>query len=252
MAEEAIPQAAPVGVVQFEMENDANAGSADGKGVNNLAAHFEKAAPQDVTETFLYLREIQAELFNIINTELSIREDLRCSDLHAITGLDGTPAGSIRTFTGQDSPIDWGIYAYVGQPKNGFTNLHLTFYVDPSIDVPHLGLALGTSPEIFYYLDLTPRVDFWNTEGPAYFLKYLSSMNQASLDVRRDASTGYFNSASPLIRAGCGPLHMCGLCPLAVFREKVLPHFYTYVRTWVQMVKAAKKVSLQYSAKLER
>ena len=44
-------------------------------------------------------------------------------------------------------------------PPLGFTNMHVTAWLGPHIDVPHLGIAWGTLPDLWFYIDYNPRSD---------------------------------------------------------------------------------------------
>ena len=70
----------------------------------------------------------------------------------------GTGAiGELHTYTGPE--MDWLVHSYLGDPEKGFTNMHLTGWLGPQTKVPHLGIAWGTLPELWFYVDLQPRSD---------------------------------------------------------------------------------------------
>jgi len=121
--------------------------------------HFKEDQLQDTTEVFDQLIGIRNGIWDKISAQLPAAEDDKNSDLRNFNDVNGDHIGQMRNFYGVDNPIDWVIHSNVGSPKKTFTNIHLTTYLDQTVDTPHLGFALGTLPDVFFYIDLMPRVD---------------------------------------------------------------------------------------------
>ncbi|NWF70653.1 MAG: hypothetical protein HXY40_16335 [Chloroflexi bacterium] len=204
---------------------------------HNLADVFDSHAPSDKTAHFHDLLRLREQAWMLVNENLDLREDLACQDIRDIPALDGQIVGNIHTYTGRSSPVDWLIRSWIGRPVTGFTNIHLTCWLNSSVDVPHLGFALGTAPDVFFYCDLLPRYELM--VQPQHLDQYYEPLNQLWVDLRRERSVTLFNPVNAYIRSTISPVALLGLVPYAVFKEKVEGAILHYVRYWVDLVKNA-------------
>lgn len=120
----------------------------------------------------------------------------------------GTPdglRGSLAAYTGAD--LDWVIDSWIANPERGFSNHHLTAWLPPTVKVPHLGLAIGTIPELFFYLDLVPRADLW--VDTAELDRYHAVYNHRRLEIAADARFTPFVSREVYIRGALSPVGIC-------------------------------------------
>ncbi|WGL16839.1 hypothetical protein PVT68_00725 [Microbulbifer bruguierae] len=209
-----------------------------------FAAHLDGDNHIDTSETYTAVLATRDRVWEKISSALSLREDTRCADLHQFNTLEGEPIGRMRTFTGDASPIDWVIHSNIGSPQKTFTNIHLTIYVDDSVDVPHLGMAFGTLPDAFFYVDPMPRYEVLSE--PGYLQKYLAPLNEAYMALQNElfeAGVKPFNPAMPFIRSSLSPVALAGVVPLAFYLEKVEPKIFAYVDHWIELVKNAQPVT---------
>lgn len=210
-----------------------------------FAAIYEEKVRADTRSSFETLLGVRDRCFEMIQAAIPLREDLKASDLREIPALDGGVAGNMRTYTGQGSPVDWIVRSWIGKPESGFTNMHLTCWLDETIEVPHLGMALGTIPDVFFYVDFVPRYE--PVLHPEHLVKYHDSMNELWMGFRKALyeqapAIRPFDARMPFIRSSLSPIALTGVVPLAYFQEQVEPHFYRYVERWIELVKAAAPV----------
>ncbi|MCS6843220.1 MAG: hypothetical protein NZ528_02700 [Caldilineales bacterium] len=205
--------------------------------VNHLADVLDAHAPRDNRAVFDYLLDVRERAWQIVQAGLCLREDLACRDIQTIRGLDGSVVGNIHTYTGDGSPVDWVVRSWVGRPETGFTNIHLTCWLTEDVEVPHLGFALGTAPDVFCYVDFLPRYD-----PPASFEhldRYHERLNETWIALRRHPAYRTFNPVHLYTRSTLSPIAVCGLLPFDDFRAVVEPVMLQYVAKWVELVQAA-------------
>ncbi|AQQ67904.1 hypothetical protein Mag101_09805 [Microbulbifer agarilyticus] len=208
-----------------------------------FVAHLAGDVKIDTSETFDAVMTTRDRIWEKIQNSLSLKEDLRCADLHNFDNLNGEHIGRMRTFTGDQSPVDWIIHSNIGTPQNTFTNIHLTIYLDDSVDVPHLGMAFGTLPDAFFYIDPMPRYE--PLSYPEHLQEYLSPLNDIYMSLQAElfeAGVKPFNAAMPFIRGSLSPVALAGIAPLDFYREKVEPKVFAYVDHWLKLVHEAKAV----------
>jgi hypothetical protein len=159
-------------------------------------------------------------------------------------GLDryGSPdglRGTLAAYTGAE--LDWVIDSWIADPLRGFCNHHLTAWLPSSVRVPHLGLAIGTIPELFFYLDLIPRADPWVDTGELD--RYHAAYNHRRLEVTSDARFSPFVSREIYIRGALSPI---GLCVTAPVTERTIHDCMDLaaetVERWIGWVKDAPPV----------
>lgn len=116
------------------------------------------------------------------------------------------PGGTLNAYT-DSKEVDWFVHSYIGEFKKAFVNVHITAWLGPHIDVPHLGMAWGTSPRPWFYFDHMPRR--FPTVNPDYFDKYIGYRNERYLKLKTDDRMTVFTSRDPFIRQSLSPTAMC-------------------------------------------
>jgi hypothetical protein len=136
--------------------------------------------------TFDALWAITNAMFEKVKARFQLTMDPSTADLQPYAGTGGA-AGYLSAFSGPE--IDWLIHSWTGNPEASFTNMHLTINLGPHIDVPNFGFALGTIPDLFWYMDTMPRREL--VTDPAYVDRYWSG--QANEAFMAQISTPDFN-----------------------------------------------------------
>ena len=109
--------------------------------------------------------------------------------------------GSLKAYSGED--IDWFIHSFIGSPESSFTNMHITISLGPQYLVPNFGFALGTIPDLFWYMDYIPRVDLVNNID--YVDRYYTEVNQEFLELQSDSRFNPFISRDLYTRVAMTP-----------------------------------------------
>jgi hypothetical protein len=147
--------------------------------------------------------------------------------------------GELRAFTGDR--LDWVIDSWIGSPAQGFTNHHLTIWLDDSVAVPHLAFAMGTIPDLFVFCDLVPRSDLWT--DLATLDRYHATFNDLRLQVSADARFTPFVSKEVYIRQAISPI---GLCEAGAATDENIDLAFSYfdqlMTRWIPWVKEAPPV----------
>jgi hypothetical protein len=215
-----------------------------------LADVLDAHAPVNNTAVFNHLLNVREQAWEIIKQGLSLREDFACKDIEHIRDLQGNVVGNMHTYTGDKSPVDWIIRSWIGKPETGFTNIHLTLWLKEEIDVPHLGMAWGTAPDVFCYTDFLPRYD-----APANFEhlnQYHEQLNEKWIAMRRNPAYKTFTPVHLYTRSALSPIAICGLLPFADFNAVVEPMMLEYARKWVELVNNAKPIAPEKRAALKQ
>lgn len=159
---------------------------------------------EDRQSAFDELWQITCELFERVQERFELQRDPSCDGLMPYTGNDGAK-GYLANYVGPE--IDWLTHSWTGNPKASFTNMHLTVGLGPQVDAPHLGFALGTTPNFFVYMDYLPRRDLWT--NPDYCDKYYGEANQAYLAMQADPNFSDFVSHDFYTRVAQSPASIC-------------------------------------------
>ena len=164
----------------------------------------------DNRETFDALWGLLGEQFNKVETRFELNPDPSTADLQPYQAPDGSGAGGhLSAFSGPD--IDWLIFSWVGNPKKSFTNMHLTISLASKYEAPNLGLAFGTAPHLFWYMDYTPRVDL--PANPWYMDKYYAELNEEHLRLHDDPDLTTFISRDLYMRVTQTAASLCFTAP---------------------------------------
>jgi hypothetical protein len=159
----------------------------------------------DNSATFDRLWIITCALFERVKTRFALTMDPCTGDLQPYSGKDGA-AGYLAAYSAPE--IDWLIHSWTGNPKASFTNMHLTINLGPQIDVPSFGFALGTMPDIFWYMDTMPRKEL--VSNPDYVDAYFGGEpNQAVFAQLAQEGFSPFVSRDVYTRASLSPNAFC-------------------------------------------
>lgn len=161
----------------------------------------------DNQENFDALWSLIGEMFVKVQAKFDLTMDPCCGHLQPYNGLADTGAtGYIGAYSGPD--VDWLIHSWTGNPQASFTNMHLTISLGPHINVPHFGFALGTIPDIFWYMDYLPRCDM--LLNPEYAEKYYyADPNDQFIEMDRNESFKPFLSREFFTRLAQTPNSIC-------------------------------------------
>lgn len=153
----------------------------------------------DNSETFVQLWDIYRSARQLFDKRFKVSMDLGCAEfVPEYEGLPGTGArGMVSAWSGPE--IDWFIHSWIGNPKHSFTNMHFTVWLGPHIKVPHLAIALGTVPDVFFYCDFLARAD--TTIDLDHFDRYFGGeTNDEYFAFRRNPNMVQFVSPSNYVR----------------------------------------------------
>ncbi len=160
----------------------------------------------DNRATFDALWGLLGQQFDKVSARFELQRDPSTAELQPYKAIDGSGAGgNLSTFTGPE--IDWLVYSWVGNPKLSFSNMHLTVSLSSKFDAPHLGLAFGTAPDIFFYMDFIPRKDL--AANPEYMDKYYRELNEEHLRLQDDPGLSSFISRSLYMRVTQTAASLC-------------------------------------------
>lgn len=208
--------------------------------IQSVEELIAESAPRDNQLNFSAMWEILSELRERIAQRFSLTLDPSVRDLATYGSADGSTQGHLAAYTGE--AIDWMIHAYMGSPSLGFSNMHLTVWLGPEIDVPHFGMALGTIPDMFCYLDLVPRVDL--NVDLAYLDRYYEGRNETYLAFEADPAFRPFTSRTLYMRQAQSRTSLCYMAePTAANLEKFRQAAHAQLDQWLRWVDEATPVS---------
>ncbi len=211
-------------------------------GITQSIEEMVSARPDvDNQEHFDALWSLIGEMLDKVKARFELEMDPCCEDLQPYVGLPETGAkGYIGAYSGPE--IDWLIHSWTGNPKASFTNLHLTINLGPQVDVPHFGFALGTVPDLFWYMDYVPRRELLiDTDYADRY--YYGETNDTFVEMDRNPDFTAFVSREFYTRLAQSPNSICVGAPindetLAVVRK--LAH--QQIDRWLEWVDAAEPV----------
>ena len=221
------------------------------KVLKSIEEMFDESQDVDNQEAFDALWGITCELFEKVKARFELNKDPCCKDLHPYKGLDGESGGVLDTYTGP--AIDWLVHAWTGNPKASFTNMHLTIGLGPHINVPNFGFALGTTPDLFAYMDFLPRIDYI-TDTDYVQRYYDGAPNKMYLDMAADSNFKSFVSHHMYTRVSLSPNALCLSADNNEANiEQLRKIAHERIDTWLQWVDDAEPVpQAQRAALAER
>mgnify|MGYP005841314383 CR=1 FL=1 len=163
----------------------------------------------DNSDVFLKLWDVLGTLRSKLDARFTLQADVSTADLQPYQSLTGDAKGLLSAFTGDE--VDWMVHSYIGNPKQSFCNMHLTVWLGAQTNVPHFGMALGTMPDIFMYIDYVPRVDLMTDLD--YLDTYYEPANERYLEFHKDPQFSPFISKSLYMRQSQSQTSLCFLCP---------------------------------------
>lgn len=204
---------------------------------------FDRREKTDSTATFERLWSITEELMEKIEARFELTRDPSTEDLESYRGEAEYPAGRLAAYTGPE--MDWLVHSWIGNPTLGFTNMHVTAWLGPQIDVPHLGIAWGTLPDLWFYIDFNARSDLMlDTDS---LDKYFAPLNDEYLELRGDEGLAPFVSKALYVRQALSDVAICFTTPGTVWDEDRLNQIselaHKRVDAWLAHVDAAEPVA---------
>jgi hypothetical protein len=173
--------------------------------VRSVAERLDQGAGGDVTSLHHFIQRGMRKLAERLYAAFPVKPHPVSAPFRSFAAPNGQMIGELTASSG--APIEWSIDSFIASPAMGFCNHHLTTYLDASVRVPHLGLAIGTIPQLFFYCDLVPRSDLWvNTEEMD---RYHARFNDRVLRVAADKRFAPFVSREIYIREALSPSAIC-------------------------------------------
>lgn len=192
---------------------------------------------------FEALWKIFAELRSKIDARFELKLDPSCESFQSYSNDEGQGQGTINALTGPE--MDWMIHSWMGTPQSTFTNMHLTAWLGPQINTPHLWMAMGTIPDLFLYFDYGPRADLC-LDTP-YLDKYYGEVNERYMDIQNTPDLPQFISQDLLTRQFISPTGIClaGVKPTAEVMEEISTLAHEHLDRWLGWVEAAEPVPVE-------
>jgi len=173
---------------------------------------IDESGPIDVTDIYEQWREALAGLMHQVESRFDLKLDPSTNGLEVAGEIGSGIHGQVQCFSGPD--IDWMVYSWMADTKNGFANLHLTISPGAHVDIPGFGLAFanfGARP--WGFIDLFPRRDL--VTDTDYYFKYYDQLNAGWLELRRNNPwLDWFTSPTAYIRAATSPIAFCYSGPM--------------------------------------
>lgn len=179
--------------------------------VKSLLELVDERPQVDNQELFDALWQIMVSLRQKVNGRFELHLDPSTAELQQYTSLDGRAQGHLSAFAGPE--IDWMVHSWIGTPQTSFTNMHLTIWLGPQTRVPHFGMALGTMPDVFVYMDYVPRTDLMTDLD--YLDRYYQPANESFLRLKEDGRFSPFVSKALYMRQSQSHTSHCYLVPPA-------------------------------------
>ena len=192
----------------------------------------------DNSAEFTELWNLLGRLKQRVADQFELHEDRSSAGLQPYHGLpdSGGACGFMSHFAGPE--IDWLVHSWVGNPQHSFSNMHLTISLGAQYDVPHLGLAFGTTPDLFFYTDYVPRKDLWL--NPEYMDRYYLEANKHFLELHNDRQFNSFISQDVYTRVAQSATSLCVMAPLnEQTRATAERHARAMLERWIGWVKNA-------------
>jgi len=166
---------------------------------------FDRRPQRDTTEVVAHLWATTGELMAKLGDRFELARDPSTDDLESYRGASEFPAGRLAAYSGPE--IDWLVHSRMGNPPAGFTNMHVTAWLGPQIEVPHFGFACGTLPDVWFYVDYNPRSDLM--VDTAALERYYQPLNEQFLALRADAGLVPFTSKALYVRQALSHVALC-------------------------------------------
>jgi hypothetical protein len=198
--------------------------------VRTIQEILDEKAPFDASTVldrfWAEMGDLRARLMEVV--ELHPHEQWQ--DLRHYGTDDGGARGELLAMQGPT--VDYFVNSYIGNPALGFTNCHFNAWVAPELLTPHLGIVFGTIPDLFFYVDVTSRVDM--VEDGGYLDRYHAQLNERWLAHRELDGFTPFHSVDPYIRLSASPVAQGWSAPLTEENlQAVFGIARSYLETWL-------------------
>jgi hypothetical protein len=198
--------------------------------VKTIQEIMEEKAPFDATTVldrfWAEMGVLRAKLMDAV--ELHPHEQWQ--DLQHYEANDGGARGELLAYRGPK--IDYFVNSYIGNPALGFTNVHFNVWVSPEYLTPHLGLVLGTIPDLFSYADVTSRLD--PVEHGEHLDRYHGQLNESWLADQANEALTPFTSIDAYIRLSASPVAQGYTSTLSEENlDTVFGIAHRYLDTWI-------------------
>ncbi len=215
--------------------------------IQSVEELIQQAPDRNNQEHFKAMWQVLTELRDRIARRFALRLDPSVADLGVYGSPDGSTQGHLTAWAGEE--IDWMIHSFMGTPAHSFTNMHLTVWLGPQLDVPHFGMALGTIPDMFCYLDLVPRSDL-SVDLDALD-RYYQPRNATYLAFEADPSFRPFTSRALYMRQAQSRTSLCYMSEATPENlEKIRCAAHEQLDQWLAWVDAALPVPAEQQAQL--
>ena len=166
-----------------------------------------QSGPIDVTWIYEQWRVKLAELMGKISDRFELVQDPSTNGLEVAGEIGSGIHGQVQCFAGPE--IDWMVYSWMADPKNGFANLHITISPGPQVDLPLFGMAFACFGERPWgFIDYGARRE--TAVNSDYYFKYYEPLNERWMDVRRsNPQLDWFLSPSGYVRQVMSPMAFC-------------------------------------------
>lgn len=166
--------------------------------LRHVADLVDEGGVQDNTVVFERLWGLLCEVRDKVGKRLVTEPDASGDRFRA---WDAPSGQKVRIDVSSGPEVDWMVHSWIGRPETGFSNMHLTVWLGPQTRVPHLGLAWGTIPDVWFYCDVIPRSDLWTDLESLD--RYYGPLNDRWLEVREEhPELKVFTSRSLYVRTG--------------------------------------------------
>lgn len=193
----------------------------------------------DTTSVFEQLWGLTNELRQKLDARFELHLNASTQDLQQYASIDGSSQGALNTFSGPE--INWLVHSWLRNPQSGFSNIHLTVWLESQIRVPHLAFAFATVPFLFFYMDYIPRSDL--SVDLNYLDRYYEPVNQTFLTLQADSRLKPYISKTLYIRQVQSQTSACYTCPTTDETLSLLSTVaHEMVDRWLVWVDAAEPV----------
>lgn len=215
--------------------------------VKTLFELLDENPNQNRSQIFEQLWGIMGELRAKVDARFELTPDPSVADLQPYRSDDGHAKGLLSAFAGKE--IDWMVHSYIGIPTQSFTNMHLTIWLGPHIRAPHFGMAMGTMPDIFFYIDYIPRVDIMS--DLEYLDRYYEPANASYLKLRNDPRFSPFVSKTLYMRQSVSQTgHVYLVSPTQEMVDTLRDLSHEMLDRWLKYVDEAEAVPAEERAAL--
>lgn len=215
--------------------------------IQSVEELIKQSPDRNNQEYFTEMWKILCEVREKIDGRFTLQLDNSVADLEHYGSADGKTQGHLTALVGDE--VDWMIHSYMGTPAQSFTNMHLTVWLGPQIDAPHFGMALGTIPDMFCYLDYLPRVDLMSDLD--YLDRYFEPCNAQFLEFEADPSFKPFTSRSLYMRQAQSRTSLCYMAKTDQRNiDRIRTAAHTMIDRWLKNIDTARTVPVEQQAQL--